>query len=254
MQIKMIYFILFVSLLFLTCEKYINSQTDSNFYDQEIMVSGTVLNEFTNDPVYQASVTFEGLQTFTDPEGKFLIAYKLTVDDNRNKPIQMTISADNYLGLIKEFVIAPIDYTLNIRLTYAAPIVRNSVFVFHLFPGYENPLVVVQALIFDYQEITDIDTAQTYFYYVNQQTKERKTSIIPMVFVENVSANAAHYQAIAIPSYQDVWQIQKYFDIEVKDKSNYSTYIQDSPNAHLGDKLIFTPIYYPPKTDSIFTK
>lgn len=250
----MVYFIFLVSPLFLTCEKYINSQTDSNIYDQEIIISGTVLNEFTNDPVYQASVTFQALQTFTDPKGKFQIAYKLTVDDNRNKPVQMTVSAKNYFGLIKEFVIVPIDYTFNIRLTYAAPIVRNSVFVYHQFSDYEIPLAVVQALILDYQEITDIDTAKTYFYYVNNVTQERSTSIIPMVFVEKVSKNIAHYQAIAIPLYQDVWQVQNDFDIEVKDKSNYSTYIQDSRNAMFGDIQIFTPIYYPPKTDSIFTK
>ena len=248
---KLLFIIILGSMFSLTCEKYINSQVDSNLNDQEIIVSGTVINEFTQQPIYKAYVNFGGRDTLTDPGGHFEILYRLSADDNRNKPVPFLVSANNYFDYKLETIIAPIDYTLNVNLVYAAPIVRNSVFVLHSFNG-QDPLAVVQAHLFDYQGADEIDTAWATFFYVNDFTQERRASQIPMVFVEKLSYNAAHYEALALTEYMDMWKVQQNYEIFVRDSLGYSTSIQDRPPPLTGDTLIFPPVYYMPKMDSIF--
>jgi hypothetical protein len=250
----MMYFIVLSTLSFLNCEKYINSQTDSNLNDRVIKVSGTVINEFTNQPIKGALVNFGGQDTLTDYLGWFEMRYRLTVDNDRNKPVEMTVLAYNYFDYQQLYYIAPIDYTITARMTYAAPIIKNSVLVRHYFDEQEMDLVVVQALVFDYQGADDIDSVGTILYYRNEEDQSFRTSIIPMRFVEKLSSNSAHYQAVAIPTYQAIWSIQQNFDVYAEDSQGYSTFVQDAPiNPFSGDTLIFPPIYYHPKLDSIFT-
>jgi len=248
---KMFVIIILGSLFFLTCEKYINSQVDSQFNDLDIVVSGTVLNEFTKQPIYHAYINFGGRDTLTDPDGHFEISYRLKADDNRNKPVPFSVSANNYFDYQIETIVAPIDYTFNVNLVYAAPIVRNSSFLLYSFSGQE-PLALVQSVLFDYQGADEIDTAWTTFFYVNDFTQERKASRIPMVFVEKISHNAAHYQSLALTEYMDMWKVQQNYEIYVEDSLGYSTSIQDRPPPLIGDTLIFPPIYYVPICDSIF--
>jgi hypothetical protein len=251
---KMKYFIILCILFFLNCEKYINSYTDSNLNDREIKVSGTVVNEFTGHPIKRAEVNFGGQGSVTDHLGQFELRYFLTVDNDRNKPVEMKVSATNYFDFIRSSIIAPIDYTILVSMTYAAPIVENSVLVRHYFVVEEMDLVVVQALVFDYQGVDEIDSVGTALYYRNEEDETLRTSNIPLRFVEKVSEKAAHYQAVAIPTYQDIWHIQKFFDIYVEDSLGYSTFVEDGPvDPWTSDTLIFQPIYYPPKLDSIFT-
>ncbi len=251
---NMKYFIILSSLFFLNCEKYINSQTESNLNDREITVTGTVVNEFTSQAIKGALVNFGGRDTLTDHLGKFELRYRLTVDNDRNKPVELIVSANNYFDYKLASVIAPIDLIYAVRMIYAAPIVENSVLVRYYFVQEEMDLVVVQALVFDYQGADDIDSVGTILYYRNEEDQTFRTSIIPMRFVEKLSQNSAHYQAVAIPTYLDIWHIQNNFDVYVVDSLGYSTYVQDVPiNPLSGDTLIFPPIYYHPKLDSIFT-
>jgi hypothetical protein len=247
------YFLILSSFFLLNCEKYIGSQTDSNLNDLDIIVTGTVVNEFTNQAIKGALVNFGGRDTVTDHLGKFKLRYRLTVDNNRNKPVEMKVSKQNYFDFNWASIIAPLDFNIAVRMVYAAPIIQNSVLVRHYFVVEEMDLIVIQALIFDYQGADDIDSVGTKLYYQNIEDQTFRTSVVPMRFVEKLSHNAAHYQAVAIPTYLDIWQIQRNFDVYVVDSLGYSSYVQDSPiNPLSGDTLIFPPIYYHPKMDSIF--
>ncbi|UCF65071.1 MAG: hypothetical protein JSW33_04365 [bacterium] len=255
MTVKILFIIILGSMFSLTCERYINSQIDSNLNDREIIVSGTVVNEFTGDPIKRALVNFGGRDTLTDHQGYFKLPYRLTADNDRNKPVEMTVIADNYFNYKSTFIIAPIDYTLLVSMTYAAPIIINSVLVRYYFSVEEMDLIVIQALLFDYQGADDIDSVVTTLYYQNERSLKFRTSKIPMRFVEKISQNAAHYQAVAIPNYQDIWNIQNNFDVYVVDSQGYSSFIQDVPlNPFTGDTLIFPPVFYMPKMDSIFSQ
>lgn len=250
---SMMYFIILSTLFFLNCEKYINSQTDSNLNDRVITVSGTVVNDFTSHAIKGALVNFGGQDTLTDYLGRFELRYRLTVDNDRNKPVELKVRADKYFDFEQARFVAPIDYTLSVRMIYAAPIIENSVLVQHYFIAQEMDLIVVQALVFDYQGADDIDSVGTVLYYRNEEDQTFKTSIIPMRFIEKLSYNTAHYQAVAIPTYKDIWHIQRNFDVYAEDSLGYSTFVQDAPiNPLSGDTLIFPPIYYQPKLDSIF--
>ena len=248
------YLIIVCTLFFLHCDKYINSQTDSNLNDRVITISGTVISEFTNQPIKGAVVNFGGQNTLTDHQGQFKLHYRLTVDDDRNKPVEMIVTAYNYFDYQQSYYVAPIDFTINARMIYAAPIIENSVLVKYYFVAQEMDLVVVQARIFDYQGADDIDSVGTILYYRNEEDQTFKTSAIPMRFVEKLSYNSAHYQAVAIPTYQEIWHFQRNFDVYAEDSQGFSTFVRDAPiNPLSGDTLILPPIYYPPKLDSIFT-
>jgi hypothetical protein len=248
------YFFILGILFFISCEKYINSQTDSNLNDRDIIVSGKVIDSFRNLPIHRAEVDFGGQSSLTDYLGQFELPYRLTVDNERNKPVELTVISDNYFDYKQEIIIAPIDLTISVYMIYAAPMVKNSVLVPHYFATQEEDLVVVQALVFDYQGADEIDSVRTTLYYRNERDDKLRTSIIPLRFVEKVSQEAAHYQAVVIPTYQVIWHIQTFFNIYVEDTLGYSTEVEDGPvDPWTSDTLIFPPIYYQPKKDSIFS-
>jgi hypothetical protein len=242
--------ILFFILLsaFLSCEEFTGSQTESNLQTTDIIISGSITDIFTQNEVSGASVQLgENYQATSDVNGQFSIHYQLTTDDERNKPVSLQISAANYIPFKQELLIFPVDYQLKISLTYAAPIIRESVLVFHIFPEIGVPLYVCQALVEDYQGYQDIDSVKVIFYYLNSQTQEVKQIITPMVFIAAASFRAAYYEATAYPDLLDsLWQIRKYFDLSAIDSSGYSTYIQDMVPAMSGDLPLFPPVYLPP--------
>ena len=234
--------------LFLSCEEFIGSQTESNLQKTDIIIPGSITDIFTQAEVFGASIQLgENYQVTSDVNGQFSIQYQLTTDDERNKPISLQISAANYFPFQQELVIFPVDYQLKISLTYAAPIIRESVLVLHQFPELDIPIYVCQALVEDYQGYHDVDSVKAVFYYLNPQTQEIKQLVTPMVFIAAASFRAAYYEATAYPDLLDsLWQIRKYFDLSAIDSSGYSTYIQDMVPAMSGDLPLFPPVYLPP--------
>ena len=235
---------------FLSCEKFISSQTESNLQKTEISISGSITDIFTQGEVYGASIQLgENYQTFSDVNGQFSIQYQLTTDDERNKLVSLQISAPNYFPFNQEMVIYPVDYDLEILLTYAAPIIRESVLVLHQFVEFDIPLYVCQVLVEDYQGYSDVDSVKAIFYYLNSQTQEVQKITSPMVFIAAASFRAAYYEATAYPDLSGrEWEIRKNFDISAVDSSGYSTYIQDMVPAISGDIPLFPPVFVPPNS------
>jgi len=236
--------------VFLSCEEFIGSQTESNLQTTDIIISGSITDIFTQAEVFGASIRLgENYQATSDVNGQFSIQYQLTTDDERNKPVSLQISAANYFPFEQELLIFPVDYQLKISLTYAAPIIRESVLVFHIFPEIGVPLYVCQALVEDYQGYQEVDSVKAIFYYLNSQTQEVKQIITNMVLIAPASFRAAYYETTASPELLDsLWLIRNYFDISAVDSLGFSTYIQDMIPAMSGDIPLFPPVYLPPDT------
>jgi len=252
-SIRLLFTVFALMPLCFSCKDFIGAQVESNSNDRNIQIYGTVSNMFNNQPIYEALVKYADLQTLTDPKGNYSLIYTLNTDDDRNKPVKFNVSAFNYFPYSTELIVYPVDNNINISLAYAAPIVENSILVLHKFEEYIDELYVCQARILDYQGIDEIDFVNAVFYYDNQVASRIDKLILPMDYIENVSNNTAHYQALILPSFGDEnWQIRLNFDIEVYDTLGFSTYIEDQVSSVvIGDTLIFTPVFLPLKQDAL---
>ncbi len=229
------------------CQEFISSNTQSQLHKTNITISGIINDIYNNTAVYEASITFgKDYQTFSDVDGRFSILYRLTTDDERNRPVRLQITARNYLPFEQEIIIYPLDYALEIGLIYAAPIIRESVLVLYQFDDFDIPLYVCQALIEDYQGYSDIDSVNAIFFYLNTDTQEIRRLTIPMTLIAPASSRSAYYEATAYPQLESVWEIRTNFDLQATDQSGYSTYVQDMVPPMTGDTPLFPPVFVPP--------
>jgi len=241
------FFITLLSIVSEGCEEFISSNTQSELHKTKITISGTINDIYNNTVVYGARINLgNDYQTFSDVDGRFSILYRLTTDDERNRPILLKITARNYLPFEQQIIIYPMDYSLEVNLIYATPIVRESVFVLYQFDGFDIPLYVCQALIEDYQGYTDIDSVIAIFFYLHTDTQEIKRLTVPMTLIAPASSRAAYYEATAYPQLESVWEIRTNFDLQATDQSGYSTYIQDMVPPMTGDTPLFPPVFVPP--------
>ncbi len=218
-----------------------------SFAKNEHHISGIVRDFYNQTSVHGATVRFgEDYQTASDVNGRFSIRYQLTTDDERNRPVKLQITARNYLPFEQEIIIYPLDYSLEISLIYAAPIIRESVFFLHQFDEFDVPLYVCQALVEDYQGYTDIDSVSVILFYVNTETQDRRKLTLPMTLIALASSRAAYYEATAYPQLAGVWEIRTNFDLQATDRLGYSTYVQDMVPPMTGDTPLIPPVFVPP--------
>jgi hypothetical protein len=140
---------------------------------------------------------------------------------------------------------------MNISLTYASPIVKNSVLVLYQFSHLTYPLYVCQALIHDYQGFSDINSVKVTFYYKNSLSNEKLEITANMFRIENVSELSSHFQSTAYTQIHSL-DLQQYVDITASDKLEYSCFQRHIVLPQTTDTLLFTPIYTPPpEIDSV---
>ncbi|MBN2366124.1 MAG: hypothetical protein JXL67_08140 [Calditrichaeota bacterium] len=228
------------------CEEYITSKIDTNLNDLNIVVSGKVTNEFTGEPVNDAMVQFDYMNTMTNDSGNYALLYTLGTDENRNKPVIFKVTASQYFPFEKEFIVYPMDNRINVSLTYAAPIVKDASIFLHKFPDYEPALIVIQTLVFDYQGARDIDSVNAVLTYRNTDNGSVKTVSQPMIYIQDGSFNSAYYQLTAFPVSQNVWELRFNFNLKVIDKSGYSIFYEHAYRPIPGDSPLFNPLFFPP--------
>jgi len=164
MKIKCIRALIFISipLALISCDldKFVGYNYDAESLIGTVQISGLVTNSFTGLHVKNARIQFGNEATYSDIDGNYLIVYPLGTDEERNKIIPITVSAENYFQYADSTIIYPENKEFNFSLVYAAPIIESSSLV------STTDSAICYATIFDYQGIADIATAFTVFSYL----------------------------------------------------------------------------------------
>ena len=142
-------------MLFWQCdgERWWGYHFDALPLTEQIIIQGTVTNQFTETPIGGATVRFDEQETITNAAGQYSLRFLITSDFQRNKPLTIRVEADDYLPFQQKVFIEPIDQQRDFSLMYAAPILQAA--VRHVF---EDGIAVVQVKILDYQD--DIQTVR----------------------------------------------------------------------------------------------
>jgi hypothetical protein len=232
-------FLIFALLIFLQCEQFTGYDLDSEPTQESATIYGQITNTFSKRPVFQANVTLENLRTLTDSHGEYLFLYTLKDDEIRNKPVKITITAENYLPRTDEFLIFPVQEEKNYTLDYAAPIIRRNVFV------YCDPYMICQVLMVDYQGISTLNPVVATFDYVNPETREHRDLVIEMDLIQALSDTTAYYQAITTLTMTGGWiiDLKSYYQVDASDNSGYSVSQSRQYSAgQFADTLLFIPV------------
>lgn len=227
-------------LVLAACEQYIGFDYEAESVEHTAKISGTVRNVFTDKRVGNALIQMGTQTTRSDNRGEYLIHYILRSDEERDKPVQVSISADNYLPFSDSFVLYPGDTEFDPRLEYAAPIIQKNALAFESeISG--DPALVCQAQILDYQGVDDINTVMATFSYAKEGEPGYKKIKIDMNSVQSISAIVAYYQCIVPTTLPDGWVFYPFTDYQIfaEDHEGYSHTIYDV----LSDTLLFSPIF-----------
>ncbi|HFE63745.1 MAG TPA: carboxypeptidase regulatory-like domain-containing protein [Caldithrix sp.] len=230
------------------CEKFVGFKYQADIQTQTVKISGRVTNTFTGKAVENARVKIGIQKTYTDSDGNYLIYYVLGTDEERNKPVPVTISAENYQTFTGQLTLLPTDTEFNTDLVYLAPIIEANA----MFPWGSEGLVC-QARVLDYQGSTDIDSVIATLYYNKNGEIHRRVLKIPMILVIRNSDLSASYQCNVLLNLANEWAFSKDYDILVKDKEGYTDKLSDVYNESKPDTALFPPTLYTPPVIQLFT-
>ena len=146
----MISLIVFTCLLcfFTSCdlEKVTGYKYDARQPDNLVKISGTVVNVFTGEGAAHINISIGPYKTKTDVTGTYQLFYQKGEDEDMNLPIPVEIVSSKYETYSSEILIAEEDFTYNINLIYAAPMLES------VYRGFEE----IYAVVKDYQGNQDI--------------------------------------------------------------------------------------------------
>jgi len=230
-QIKYILSLLFI-LIFNNCDlnKMTGSDSDAQPIPDSAKLFGTILDKFSEKPVKNATILVGNQATFTDENGEYSFYYYLREDEERNKPIAVRISAQNYIELDTAIVIFP-ENQLSFNLEYGAPIIRRMVIIGE----------ICQTEIFDYQGADDIVEVSGSFFY--RRPGENMWSLNVRLGFNRApidSPKTAYYQTNVSQEIPGYGYLLNSFTIYARDRS---TFADSTSNTIAGvDTLIFSPI------------
>lgn len=176
--------IIFLEVVLLTAigcdlDKYIGYDYKAESIIATVQISGTVNNIFTGLPVKNALVRFGEEETYSFLDGSYLIVYPLGTDEERNKSILVTVTAENYYVDSSQTIIYPEDKEYNFQLVYAAPIIESSSLT------ATSDSAICHTIIFDYQGISDIAFATTTFSYLKWPNTATRAMQLDTLLTEN---------------------------------------------------------------------
>lgn len=231
-------FIAIFLLLYISCEKITGYNYQAEPQNKAVKISGNVINKFTNQPVDGATVKIGSQITSTDTAGAYLIYYILQTDEERDKPVEVRVTAENYIPYNQQVVLYPTETEINIELIYGAPKIEENVLVPYILDFV--PIYVCQARVMDYQGLNDIDSVRAIFYYENQQDNVYEKVTVPMQFVSAISDQAAYYQGYTYTKRGQA-EITSSYAIEAKDRQGFTHYLTDYITAMNPDHFLFPP-------------
>jgi hypothetical protein len=240
----LLFLLLLFGLIFLSCKEYLGYQFEGDLTKQNVKISGTITNKFTGDSLDEAFVKFGDVTALSDKKGHFSLVYELGQDEERDKPVPVTISKSKYLPFQKEIILFPPKLDFNIRLSYGAPILKASAFFPYRFSGLEDKWVL-QVRIFDYQGWQDIREVKATVFYISLHNGDQKSVESEMLFVKAPDDTSAYFQSV-FDQYlylhlEKEWQIQQGYEILAIDSTNLHDFKQGMAGVIVPDNPLFDP-------------
>jgi hypothetical protein len=213
-----IFFLIFLFLILEGCERYIGYNYDVESIGEKARVFGSIKNIYTGEPVISANIQIGIFRTSSDHNGSFLIFYNLGTDEERNKPVPVSVTATDYYPYNDEILIFPQDNMIDIQMVYAAPIIVKH------YGGWHQSLsgityLVLQAEVTDYQGINTLDSVQATF-FINDGEESHEV-LWGMKQIYQTSDITAFYQIYANPLTFSPWFLEERFLIRVWDNEGY---------------------------------
>ena len=201
---KIILILLLISpILFLHhCKKVTGYNYDVKPLNNTIRVYGVVKNAFTDLAVEDAIIQIGIQTTSTDIYGEYQLQYILGTAEDRDQPVPITISAPNYERLDTSTVLYPQLTKLDFQLKYAAPIIeKNALFQTFGMDWY------CQAIVTDYQGISDIKNVTASFYYIQPNNPKSFFISYNLNFVGSFNNLTGRYQLNVPFTYNEDWYL-----------------------------------------------
>ena len=242
-------YVLIICVVFLySCDKFTGYDYSAESIGVHSTIHGTVTNIFTSDPVKNAQMIIGDEVTSTDDKGSFSLSYLIGIDEQRDKPVRISVTAPNYYILDTTLVIVPPDMEFNISMIYAAPIIEKawwgSTPFFVIVNGEIAAQPATQVLIHDNQGIANIDTVYTIFYYTKMGSPEIRVDTVGMKFISQLSNNRAYYQAIGIAHLGEGFlYYSRIVDICVFDEDGFSDTISERDVTYFTDQPLFPIVF-----------
>ncbi len=229
-HILIIFLGLLLSILFMACERLIGYNYQGEKLTKKAKIHGTISNIFTNEPVSNAHIQIGNNITLSDELGEYLIHLTLGIDEERDKPVPVIIIAENFFTFYDSLLLYPRETDYDPVLTYAAPIIKESVLTYHIPGGW-----VCQARIKDYQGVEDITTVVGTFLYSRMGAIHYTVLNQNLDFIKNISKTEAYYQCTTPSSLGDGWFLdtKTKYKIKVIDKDGYSDNVEESDGGNL---------------------
>ena len=234
---KNIYIIISFLILY-NCDydKYIGYDTNAEELLTTSPVQGQIIHFYTGDPVTNALVKVGMQETLTNINGFYNLNYVLSGDEERNKPIQIQVTAHNYYPESLTTIIEPLGNRHNFQLKYDAPIIIKAarrITILEIGKEWIKYQVICQAIVLDYQGAEDISEAFARFYY----NESADTLYQPLVIKSMPSPDTGYFQSV----YVGMISFDLNYDINVQDEDGYSDMLERANNRFQEDELLFNP-------------
>ena len=196
---------------------------------ESAIFTGTIYNRFTFDPVWNAEINIANQITYSDAQGKYILYYHYNEDDERNEPVKIKISADDYLELDTSLVVFP-ENQLNAYIKYAAPIIQKIALV---------DTNIIQAIVFDYQGYNDIATVRAQYAY--RRPGEKYPSLyaeskLTRVFVDSI--NTSYYESLVARNIVEYGNLMtEVYSVSAEDRNHLQSFMTKLEGG--SDSLIF---------------
>jgi hypothetical protein len=194
--LKITVFLLFSSLVFSNCDNFWGYDYNADPIPNSATVNGKITNLFTGEPVYDAKIQVGAQSTRTNGDGEYSLEYQYVSDEDRNEPVQITVSAKNYFSYSTLVIIYPQHNFFDAALEYAAPLISKAVLVDYF--GNDSTYVC-QALVKDYQGADEISSVIASFQYWRNSTNTGESDDKTMSYHHSLSDTEAYYQIIYHP-------------------------------------------------------
>ncbi|TFG97811.1 MAG: hypothetical protein E4H13_10525 [Calditrichales bacterium] len=230
-QINIIFALLWLMTMACDLEKLTSYDHTAAPIPDSARLYGTILNKFTLEPVVKARIGIASQFTYTDENGEFTMYYHLGEDDARNKPVTVSLSAENYMSLDTNLIVFP-ENELSKKLVYGAPVIRRIALVDS----------ICQAEIYDYQGAEDIARVSGSFTY-RLRPMDRQISLhreISLIRVAVDTPNTAYYQGTIDTYLVEFGDLQPTYFIDATDRNSHLTTATSSAVGQ--DSLIFPPV------------
>lgn len=196
-DIKLYPLIYLLTIFFIACdtERFTGFQHTADKLLQTTIVQGDVKNTFTHEGIAAALVQVGSMQGITDDSGIFKINYLMNPDEQQNKPLTISISAQKFYAKTEQKVILPLENYFHFLLERAAPIIDTTVvFKVDNFTQDTVQKYTCQAIVRDYQGASTISSVVALMQFKAPGSKPFKRSIY-LERVRNTSVLSSYWQA-----------------------------------------------------------